>query len=268
MGRFYPTPEGHIRFDDTDGRRVWSSDGRPVNLLPEDYWQTLLVTVSFPDFIKGNAYGFSKVEIDAPFPSGGTFADVAVITTILPQEWGPAIGGARNLPDQVLGTVPGECDYIDVRATLSRTQAPSGYIDMTQAGIGGADVPNMVPTQQSLLRGGSCLCESTAIWRRLFAVRLSAGEIILRRKQSVWGGSNGVTWAPGNSPTYQGGWTYGGPSGAQDAHFAYFERSRRSAWTLPEPWRGGANGLSLTDTSDYSATWTGSLLIRPGFLAS
>ncbi|AKR55695.1 hypothetical protein XM25_07765 [Devosia sp. H5989] len=265
MGKVFPVG-GHIRFEDA-GRRVWSSDGRPANLLPEETWQTIGVTINFPDFVKGNAYGYARTVIDAPFPSGGTFFDTAVITTILPQEWGPGVSGAQNLPTQVLGTIPAG-NYIDVRATLSRTRTPSRFIDISAGGISGGDVLNMVPAQQSLLRGGSCLCESTYIWRRLFEVVLSGNQIVLNRYQSVWDNGETMQWASGNNPYVQDRWTYGGPSGANKGHPAYFERSRRSYYSLPEPWRGGANGLPLDDSSNYSARWAGTLLIRPGYLVA
>lgn len=263
MGHAYPTG-GHIRFEDDSGRRVWSTDGRPVNLLPEATWQTINVSVAFPDFVKGNAYGYAEEE-DPIF--GGTNIVTAVITTILPQEWGPGVSGGQNLPAQVLGTVAAG-NYIDVRATLSRTKAPSNFIDISLGGFSGGEVLNMVPAQQSLLRGGSCLCESTYIWRRLFDVGLSGNQIVLNRYQSVWNsGADTMPWANGNNPQIRSRWTYGGPSGANRAHPAYLERSRRAYYSLPQQYRGGSNALSLSDTSDYSATWGGTLLIRPGYLA-
>lgn len=256
MGRLQPKGNGHIELLDGT-RRVWSSDGRPVNLLPEANWLTVPVTIAFPDFIKRNAYCFA--------PQSGIFANssCASFSTIIPQEWGPGEASPRTLADQALGTVPAGVNYIDVRVTLARTKAPTALL--------GIAVPNQIPTQQTLLPGGTMPAEMTYLWRRLFEIGLDGTQIRLRRWQSVWSGATQLGWSPGNAVYFPNGgkrpgWTHGGGSSSSLGHPAHM--IQRKAGGNVNKARGEANQCSLSDNSNFSSTWAGTALIRPGYIAA
>lgn len=262
MGKVYPL-NGHIRFENA-GHVVWSTDRRPVNLLPEDTWISRSLTVAFPDFVKRNAYAFD-ISTDPLTESETT--SCASFVTILPGEWSRSASSPRTLPQQTLGTVPAGIDYIDVRVKLSRTNAPNNYLSFS--------VPNMLPTQETHLPGGSCLVESSGIWKRLFEIVLSGTSVVLRRYQSVYDGDNNIEWSPGNAIQfsnggYRQGWTYGGGSDAEDAHLAaLIEGKDRTNSSSINRWRGGSNACSLDDDDiSFASTWTGSVIIRPGYLAA
>jgi hypothetical protein len=256
MGRLQPKGDGHIELLDGT-RRVWSSDGPPINLLPQANWLTIPVTIAFPDFIKRNAYCFA--------PQSGIIANTscASFSTIIPQEWGPGEPSPRTLPDQVLGTVPSGVNYIDVRLTVNRTKAPTALL--------GIDVPNSIPTQQTPLPGGTMPAEITTLWRRLFEIGLNGTQIRLRRWQSVFDGPTQITWAPGNQVWLPNGgkrpgWTHGGGSDSALGHPAHMIQRKAGGNVNKE--RGGSNQCSLSDNSNFASTWTGTALIRPGYIAS
>lgn len=250
MSKLYPNA-GHIYLQN-GSYRVWSSDGRPVNLLPIANRLSVPLSVSFPDFSKRNAYALD-VYIDPLF--GSIETSCASWSTILPQEW---VSSAS-----VLAALPAGCNYVDVRVTISRTKSPTNRL---------ATQPiNLVPAQQTWLPGGSCFCEHGGIWLRAFEIVISGGNIVLVRRQSVFDGANGIPWAPGNSQYtgsggYQEGWTYGGGSNAQNAHLAQLIQGK-SGGNINKR-RDGSNACSVVDNTDFSSVWTGTVQLWPGYIAA
>lgn len=250
MSKLYPK-EGHIYLEN-GGYRTWSSDGRPVNLLPIASRITQPLTVAFPDFTKRNAYALD-VYIDPMF--GDTTTSCGSWSTIIPQEWSSG--------NTVLAPLPEGCNFVDVRVTLNRTKNPD--IVTVHAPI------NILPTQQTFLPGGSALCERAPIWKRAFHIVISGSNIVLWRQQSVYDGPNGINWADGNSQYtsnggYREGFTYGGGSGAQNGHLAKIIQGKSGGSVNKR--RGESNGCSLNDNTDHSSTWTGSVQLWPGYIAA
>lgn len=254
MGRIYPTPDHHIRFDD-NGERIWSSDGPPVNLLPEADWLTGPLTVAFPDFVKRNAY-----YVGNPATGTGTFCMSAI--TAIPGDWGPAGAGVYNLPDIVLGSVPAGVNYLDVRVTLARTKNPSGFMAFS--------VPSLIPAGENYLPGGSCQCEWVSLWRRLFEIVLVGQDVVLRRYQSLANNGQSFDWLSGNSDkidtgAIRSGWTYGGGSSASIGT-AVAIRDRKIRVESPANKDRATGACSTADNTNYASTFAGSFKIRPGYI--
>lgn len=251
-----PGGSGHIELLD-GSHRVWSTDGQPAHLLPASAWLTPALTVSFPDFVKRNAYGYYG-------GAGITSASAMSMTTILPGEYFPGAAGIYDLAETVLGTVPAGCNFIDVRVTLNRTKNPTDILYQP--------VTNCLPTQQTHLQGGSALLEAPPAWRRAMWIGLSGTNVVLRRYQSVTT-QVGISWnVPNDNDTGAGGrrpgWTHGGGAGSENGRPVYvIEISSVADVNNINKRRGEAFQCSLVDTvSDFSSEWTGSAIIRPGYV--
>ena len=123
-------------------------------------------SVAFPDLVKDNAYYWKGVHVA---PSSNTETAASYIT---------APGQETALADILLGTVPGGTDYLDVKATITRTVNPTAMF--------GDTLPPVIPTGKAIqLIGGSCLLEENASLTRGFAIILSGTNVYLRRYQSV-----------------------------------------------------------------------------------
>jgi hypothetical protein len=218
-------------------------------MLIPDTWQSIPITISFPDFSKDIAYGFNLFNSGPPLNTTTMYG--MSIVKILPQ--------TTTLPDIVLGSVPSSLiNYVDWRVVLSWTKQPS-WARMNPV------LSEITPGIQTDLRGGSALIEISGCFRRMIHVGLSGTSIVLSRKQSTRNINENPTggWAPGNSTHFPSGgprpgWTYGVQ---QEGSFAYFIDKRAGGNNI---WRGASNGASLSDPTDYSSTWTGTLLVKPG----
>lgn len=253
MGRMYPKPNKHIQFDQ-NGQRIWSSDGPPVNYLPEADWLRGPLTVAFPDFVKRNAYYVGN-------PGGGSTFCMSLIT-IIPGEWGPSGAGVYNLPDIILGTVPADTNHIDVRVNLSRTKGPSNYMAFA--------IPSLIPAGENHLPGGSCQCEAIALWRRLFEIVRVGNNVVLRRYQSVINAGDGMNWLSNNSDQndvggVRSGYTYGGGTNARLGHMASI-RDRKTRPASPARKDRASGACSTQDNTNYASTFTGTFTIRPGYI--
>jgi len=237
------SPEGHI---------VWNTDRAPVNLLPEDAWIVLPnYQIQFPDFEKRIAYAYSR------YGQVG-FAQEACQTwiTLLPGEWGP--GRQHNIPGVVLGTVPQGVNYIDVRVQMSRTSSAPTYAELS--------VPTLLPTQETLLQGGSCLVESCGGWRRLFEIVLVGQNIVLNRYQST----HQFDWMFWSSNVESTGWTHTGGSGSQNAQAFAARIDIKTGGGAPPTfrrYRGASDQCSVnTNARNFASTYTGTITIRPGYI--
>lgn len=227
------------------GNLVWSTELAPVNLLPDSDKITLNpFTVTFPDFTKGGGYGYGR----------GTFAGVdqdGCITglTLLPQSW-------TSTPVSV-GTVPSGCNYIDVRVTMTRTKNPASIL--------GLSVSNNLPTQETVLPGGWCLVESEYMYSRTFEFYLSGTNIMFRQKQSVRAATAGEnpTWT--NNYTIPGWSWFGDPNGAL---VGLIDQNNGIVGGGGSRQRGGAMACSMNTAGfDFSSIYSGTVVIRPGYIA-
>lgn len=228
------------------GRKRWGTDDPPIQLIP-DAWQSIPVTIEFPDFPKDVAYGFNLSNSGPPLNITSMLG--ISVAKILPQE--------LTLPNIVLGTVPSSLiNYVDWRVVLNWSKRPDNC---------GA-WPVMSPVRRGVqtdLRGGSGLLEISAAFRRMIHVGLSGQNIILSRRQSSQDTLESVNWSPGNATHFPSGgprpgWTWGT---SQRGRFVRLIDQRAGGNNV---WRGGSNGASLTDPSDHSSRWTGTLLVKPG----
>ena len=57
------------------------------------------------------------------------------------------------------------------------------------------------------------------------------------------------------------------PAGAQTAHPFKIIQSKGPGGNVAK-YRGGPNGCSVNDNTDYSSTWSGTITVRPGYIAA
>src|SRR5690606_8744154 len=131
-------------------------------------WLSVNRTVSFPDFTKFANYAYQRVSASSgnppPWALSGSGDACQTVTMIAP--------GEQQIAGVVVGTVPAGTNYIDVRVRVTRTKNPTTLLDQ--------QVPMLLASGQWVsLPGGSCLIESTPIWRRLFNVELSGTSVTI-----------------------------------------------------------------------------------------
>lgn len=255
-GRVAVVQAGHIVFD---------TDRKSVNLIPSAAISLSAQTVSFPDLNKANAYFYNKVAGGSL--SSGIAADSFI--TMLNQEWGPGL--ANNLSAATLGTVPSGTDYLDVRAVVSRTGAPSAVLGVT--------IPVQVKEGQWInLPGGSCPLETMGYFARGFEVVLSGTTVLLNRYQSVqdvvtvpWRGDNAEFLGGGGTAV---GWTHGaagsqapaavGAASAKGLLVSRRDHKNSNSGDNVNMSRTAAFPATVADNTNYGATYSVDLLITPG----
>lgn len=282
MGKVYnQLSTNKIILEDNDGRIVWATDRRPINLLPQANW----ITKSNHEIWFDNFQTFVNYAHQRVGASGGSGWETTIgdtcqtVTMIVPEE--------RTYDGQILGTVPNGVNYIDVRVKLVRTRHPMNYLDQW--------VPSLIAENQWVhLPGGSGLLEATGIWRRLFEIVLEGQNVVFRRKQSVapvppdavqrYGGiyntvGNGL--APDRQTTYAAwGWV---PEQGQG--FAQTQRPGHPAALIESKEFSANNGASAPTMGakhprreracmvsntihDFSSLYIAELEIRPGYMPS
>lgn len=246
-----------------------------VQLLPESAKLTIPKTVTFPTLLSGPAYMQRTYS--------GTGAICESWSALFPQEWGPdevnssPVDGnfppgpveiaTRNLPEEFLGTVPTGTDYIDVRAKMTRTQAPPAF--MQQA-------PPAVMFQEGEwigLPGGSCPCEYFVPLARHFDIVLRGTSLYLRRFQSVRNNGQVMSW--GTAPQNNYGWftTIATAHGVSYAGaFTRFGTPAVLIQSLPgtlnanrrAPWAFNSTGACSVTPPNYTSVYSCEFEIRPG----
>lgn len=289
MGRVHNETPGVITVEGDGGEVRWSSEFPPVNLLPEADWIETSLSVAFPDFSKFVNYSHNRWHSppSQSWPGTGPWypsnsQDTCVTLTMIEPE-------NRVLGPTTIGTIPAGANYIDVRVRLNRTKAPYNFRDQ--------GVPPLIPNEWVSLPGGSCLVEATEIWRRSFDIVLAGNEVQLIRRQSVidpgpqsaqqagspqdngrlplsgaggdpWGQSSyqGWGWISGN--TFAGSYRKGHPA----ALIQHKPPSANGGLGGDTPQYGGKhprrfNACSINNSAhDFSSTYTGQIVIRPGYI--
>lgn len=145
-------------------------------------------TVVFPDLIQSTAYYY-----DRP----GFTTTCELWSVLLWQEWGPdevyrnelyyPVSGVqevpgpttRNLPQQLLGTVPPQTSFLDVRARIREVGTPPIWLNLEPPA-------SYAPNNEWInLPGGSCPIQKVQQMQRMFTVDKSGNQVFLRRYQSV-----------------------------------------------------------------------------------
>lgn len=175
------------------------------------------------------------------------------MTSINPQEYDSGLVKIADLPNSTI-------NYFDVTVNLTRVRNPSTYL--------GNQFPKCIAEGRSLLlEGGSALVEKIGPISRMFSFERSGAAIYLRRKQSVRDSGNQGFWNPNNAIYFNnGGWrtgfTYGGSPNAWPA----FQIEVKGPGGQLDKKRDGSNRCSLTDPTNYSSIWRGSITIVPGYI--
>lgn len=274
MARVY-SDAGDIIVEGDGGRIVGSLARRPAVLLPEASWITLSgKQIAFPDFRKTQVYGYNIGHTSVPFDWR---VDACVTGACMPwQEWGPNGVGAgtftNNLAQEVMGTVPVGVNYLDIRVALTRTKNPSRYLGSAVDGAAGFDVPMLLSPNQVLAEGGSALVEAIGPFRRMFWIGLVGNNIVLRRYQSVCEPHPSTYPGSWTGTAHGVGWSHHGGAGSDKPNLVW-EIARNQVSdsgvfsNTGQCRRGGPQACSLVDNSDFSSTYTGTITIRPGYIA-
>lgn len=257
MARLYRRAGIHPTMENASGHITWTTSGDQKSLQAVLTAEISIeaLSVAFPDLLKGNAYYY-----DHYYPLGAPLDVCDSFITWLPQEWGP--GRSIDLPVIELGTVPGGVDALDVQAKLVRTVAPTPVLGQSLL---------VIPKEGEWvsLNEGSCPLETLGLFSRGFDVVMSPyvnastpRTVSLRRFQTVWQQKT-VGWRGDNngSDPAKDGWTYGGPAGAFYGLIVY-HRDSRSGGQIGK-FRAGGNACSLSDPTNFGATYSVSLRITP-----
>jgi len=268
MGRFaYDNIAGAFEHLDSGGRVVWRSDAAPAALLPPSSWLSYSGNVVFPEFFHGNAiyYGWNGGVGGGAVYQGVSFA------TVHPGTWGPDQASPYNIPRVTIGTVPKDCNYIDVVANLTQTQGTYSFF-FSLVSI------YQKQGQSTYLDGGCAVLEGTHAWRKIIKVVLAPTDngdgtrnVYLEAYQSVKyqaqftndiGGNmkTGVQSYDGSATAaWQNLWTHDGdPTGWLSFPLAGSGNDIHSM-------RGGSGQPSTSDPTTYTSTWAVTLSVRPGF---
>lgn len=237
---------GNIYHTDSS-RIVWSTTRRPALLMPDDAVTLSSFDVSFPDFSKSDAYGFS-------YRSAGDFlfSSCVSFTSVNPQEWDSGLSFVCDLP--------AGANYFETDITLSRIVTPSPYLDSPIPDVFGSGTRHMPD-------GNSAIVEAIGPMVRMFAFERVDNAVYLRRKQSVTNAGQVVPWNSGNnndtgSGGMRPGWTYGGNPNA----WPFYRLDSKNTGHVNKR-RGGDNPCSLIDVSNYASLWRGTVTITPGYIA-
>lgn len=209
---------------------VFDTNAKSVQLFPTSSRIVLSnYSIAFPDLIQSTAYH----RYTGAFIGGGQ-SYCESWSTFLQQEWGPnevnhseqylSAGSAvnvagpttRNLPQTLLGTVPAETDYLDIRVRLTRTVLPAVMWDTSRPYV------LFQEGEWINLPGGSCPTEMyQPMLFRHFDIVKEGTNVYLRRYQSV-----------GNKGTYTNVMPSGGPIISSDANVSggWTVRNLNTSW--------------------------------------
>lgn len=246
----------------SDGSVGWSSDARRLFLLPDAYTLSVSPTITFPDFDKSNYMAAIFVDVQ-----GGSVSYSMSLVTALPEESRPD-GGTKTLTRQLLGTVPKDANYLDIRGTLNRTQTPSNWSFLPIQ-------TEVVEGQETWLAGGCAVLENRGSLARGIRIVMiddnpedDVKQVYLERLQSVAPRSQAQSplksgaqvWTGGASSPWHGVWTHGGRADG----WVVSEIERKPAGGNQQ--RGGPQQPSTTDNTNYTSVWSTNLTIRPGYI--
>lgn len=249
----------------------FDSERPSIQMLPDSSKLSISHTITFPTLLSGPAY-LQRTYGSTPYCESWS--------ALIPQEWGPGESNfspedysgplqiaTRNLPETLLGTVPGGTDYIDVRARMTRTKAPPAFMQQN---------PPLVMFKEGDwigLPGGSCPCEYFIPLARHFDIVMRGTSIYLRRFQSVRNNGEALNWGSGPQNNY--GWfttisanyglsyagafsRFGTPAVLIDTQSGNANVNRRA------PWAFNSTGACSVTPPDYTSIYACEFEIHPG----
>lgn len=254
-----------------DGRTALDTSASMTNLIPSETITLTSYDITFPNLYYGTI--FEQVR-QGPDMFGSYTFGCSTWIGIVAQEWGPTAAGSYdyNISDVVLTTVPTGTDYLDCWVNLTRTVNPGNIFDLQLSS-------NFPQGQWVKLEGGSCLIEEFGGVSRLFEIRLSGTNVILRRYQSAAeGGNSSIPVLRSNPGATIGNETffYPGTNAPVDgSKYALYGQKiqelgpdRNGPTHRPSGKEAGSSNnvpcSMSTSGISYASTWTGSIKITPG----
>ncbi len=263
-----------------DSEIAFDTDRISVERFPDaDHIVLTNYDISFPSFVQFAAYYRNQ--------TGGGLTTCERWSTLIWQEWGPdesthdevyypANPGAsipgpttRPLTRTLLGSVPAESNYLDIRVNLNRIVTPPAFH--------GLEVPTVLFKQNQwiTLPGGSCPCEVLLTSAsRLFNIVRIGNDIYLDRYQSVFNTNSPLApggYAQANISVNQSGWNSfnqrGSPSdGSSVAPYAnniLYHLMDQKPYSLDGNKRPGGTNPCGGSHPDLTSTYRGSIVIAP-----
>lgn len=172
----------------------------------------------------------------------------------------------RNIPAEVLGTVPTGTNYIDVRVRLRRTTVPPVFLRQAP--------PYMFHPENEWINlpGGSCICEYFSPLARHFDVVLSGTNVMLNIYQSTR--EDGITTDSTDGNSNNGNFTQIGTAWGNYpnapvywAQFAVYYDSRGPDSTSNKrpPWGSTSTGsCTIGPVVNYTSQYSVDFEITPG----
>lgn len=274
-------------FELTDsGVTKWSSAWLTSATLPDNAVSVTGQTVDFGDLNKDNALFWSRLtQFDGAGYSGGIEHTFGYIT---------AVDEETSYADITLGTVPAGIDFLRIQARINRTTDPTAPTPANM--MTGALTPIPPENEWFMARGGFIPLEAAFPVARAISVVNDSGTLKLRRRQSI--GKNNIPddcvqgWSLGNAPknytflsaassSIQAGiveslgeFTYDAAKGqpiyylGEVSSAGSADHTNRENTTDTSYYRGGANQMDLTDTTNFQSVYSIDLKIEPGHFAT
>ena len=247
---------------------AFDTNAPSVQMLPPSTEISVTRNIVFPDLVQAPAYRQNAQTI-----GGLTSTQCESWSGILPQEWGPDEPNVspvfpstapiqRNLPQELIGTVPSGTTYIDVLIRLTRTTTPPTFLTISS--------PIMwAPNGQWIqLRGGSCPMEYFVPLVRHCDFVLDGTNVYLRRYQSVRANDFEMDETGGNAynswyTQYYGNYANANVLRAIPVVLLDIKGFSGTGNKLPSWGTSPTNSCSWS-LLDYSSVYSADIRIRPG----
>lgn len=261
-----------------DDKSVFDTENPSVERFPEDTFITLSsYEIYFPSYIQKTAYyrnqtfGVSECELWSTLISQKWGPDETYHNEVYYEPPGTPIPGptTRNLARTLLGSVPPETTYLDVRVKLTRTQTPPARF--------GLELPLLLFEEDkwNTLPGGSCPTEIIGgIAARLFNIKRIDDNIYLERFQSVYNTNSPLApggYAQANISVNQSGWNSQTSSATSDgssigpyANQILYHLINRKPYSADGNKRPGGTNPCSGPFPDLTTRLTGDIIIVPG----
>lgn len=252
------------------GTLIWSSAWFCCPTVP-DLALSGTVSIDFGDPVRDNAYLYSRLA-NVSVPGGGWQAqEYAYAYLTLPAQ-------ETTYSDITLGVAPAACDFLRIKARISRTINPvndaNTMMDLTP-------IPPL--SEWFMVHGGFLPLEQHHPLFRGAYIFNDAGTVKLRRIQSI--GKNMLiddcvsNWVPNNDKStflysangyncYYDGYTWQTSKGQPVYYKGAAQSGHETAVTQTDYARGGSHQIDLTDTISLQSIYSLDYNIEPGYFVT
>ncbi|KRA42086.1 hypothetical protein [Devosia sp. Root635] len=273
MADYFEYSAGHI-IAEMGGRKALDTSVPMLNLVPSAAITLTDYAISWPDLFSGTIFEQVRQTIESPPSVFNDYFGCSTWIGLVEQEWGPSEPSPRTLADISLGTVPAGTDYLEIWVNLSRTVNPAKILDLALAS-------NFPEGEWVKLDGYSCVVEEFGGVARQFEFVLDGTSVKLRRYQSVnkdGGLLPGTTRVNPSEDIGNATFFYAGTNAPEDgSKYAIYGQMIQQLGpdrNIPTHRPSGKEAGSASNVPcsmshagiSYASTWTGDIIIKPGFI--